>query len=111
MYTRSFFSTSPYLQTCMEFATDPDAMDEGKIPTIFEIRVPMMLTNDIGRDLRGISHFPDEKEWLLTYGTKIRISGVEQYNFEYYGEAYRGTKIILEQCPIPNDKFQKLYNI
>ena len=37
VFTRSFFSTSPYLQTCMEFATDPDALDAGKVPTIFEI--------------------------------------------------------------------------
>ena len=60
----------------MEFATDPDALESGKIPTIFEIKIPKKLNNDIGRDLRAISYFPDEKEWLLSYGTKLTIGGV-----------------------------------
>ena len=67
----------------------------------------MTFTNDIGRDLRGISYFPEEKEWLLTYGTKLKIGAVSDYNFEYLGEQYKGKKIILEQCPQDVAEFQK----
>ena len=77
----------------------------GKIPVIFEIRVPLQLTNDIGRDLRSISRFPDEKEWLLSYGTELEIGTISSYTFEYYGEEYHGCKIILKQSPMKTDLF------
>lgn len=42
-----------------------------QVPVLFKIDVELTYLNEIGRDISRISNYPNEKEWLLPYGSHL----------------------------------------
>lgn len=85
LFTRSFYSTSPFIKVAKNFSMGLiEGKEDERVPVIFEIKIEISFKNNIGRDIANISFYKEEKEWLLPYGAGFTIGKVtkrtEMYN-------------------------------
>ena len=83
LYTRSFYSTSPYINVAKDFSMGQIEHDDERVPVIFEIQIEISFKNNIGRDIANISFYQEEKEWLLPYGAGLKIGEVKKRMEKY----------------------------
>ena len=81
LYSKCFLSTSVKQDLVTKFALKD--LNSRQVPVIFEIDIELGYMNDIGRDISQYSRYPErEKEWLLPYGSLLKVISVHEHTFQ-----------------------------
>ena len=72
LYTKCFMSTSLSKTRAMKFSLD-NIHNADDLPVLIKVDIELNIMNQIGRDISSFSGHTEEKEWLLPYGSYVKV--------------------------------------